>query len=95
MLKDTPGSPLVFLDWTPADSGKVVGHRIYRAEAAGAWQPIGASFEPGYVDLTATVLHTYRYAVSAYVDTGQESALCQPVNIGVPGIRTFLPLVTR
>jgi len=73
----------------------VVGHRIYRAEAAGAWQPIGASFEHGYVDLTAAVLHTYRYAVSAYTEDGHESALSQPVNIGVPGVRTFLPSVAR
>lgn len=90
-----PGSALVFLDWDGPQPDGVAGYRIYRAEGDGAFQPIGSTFEIGYVDLNAAMLHNYRYAVSAYTDSGQESALSAVINTTVPGLRVFLPWLVR
>jgi len=90
-----PGSALVYLDWDGPQPAGVAGYRIYRAEGEAAFEPIGSTFEIGYVDLTATVLHSYRYAVSAYTDSGQESTLSATVRVTAPGLRTYLPAVRR
>ena len=88
-------STLIFLGWEAAADRRVAGYRVYRAGGDGVWQPVGSSFAPGYVDLTAGAASGYRYAVAAYTAGGQESSLSQGVNVGVPGLRTYLPLVTR
>lgn len=90
-----PGSSLVFLDWDDLQMNGIAGYRIYRAEDNGAFQPVGSTFEHGYVDLNASVLHTYRYAVSAYTAAGQESALSASLTVTVPGIRVYLPVIQR
>jgi fibronectin type 3 domain-containing protein len=90
-----PGSSLVFLDWDDLQMEGIAGYRIYRAEDNGTFQPVGSTFEHGYVDLNASELHTYRYAVSAYTTAGQESALSTTLTVTVPGIRVYLPVVLR
>ena len=90
-----PGSPLVFLNWDQPAAGSNAGYRIYRAEGDASLRPIGSALAPGYVDLTATTLHRYRYAVSGYSETGAESEVSAPVNVTVPARRTYLPVVAR
>jgi fibronectin type 3 domain-containing protein len=91
----TIGSPLVFLGWDAVADRRVAGYRVYRAQDGGAWQPVGGSFAPGYVDLTAGVGAAYRYAVAAYTAEGGESPLSLEVRVGERSLRVFLPLVAR
>ena len=88
-----PGSGLVFLGWEATADRRVAGYRVYRAEAGGAWQPLGGSFAPGYVDLTASAGHAYRYAVTAYTAEGGESPLGPQFSVGARPLRIYLPLV--
>ena len=90
-----PGSALVFLGWDAVPDRRVAGYRVYRAQARGTWQPIGGSFAPGFVDLTATVGVAYSYAVATYSANGMESPLSQGLNVTVPPLRVYLPLVVR
>jgi hypothetical protein len=90
-----PGSPLVFLGWDAVADRRVAGYRVYRAQDGGAWQPVGGSFAPGYVDLSASTLAAYRYAVAAYTAEGGESPLSLEVRVGERSLRVFLPLVAR
>jgi len=90
-----PGSALVFLGWDAVADHWVAGYRIYRAQDGGAWQPVGGSFAPGYVDLTAGVGAAYRYAVAAYTAEGSESPLSLEVRVGERLLRVYLPYVER
>lgn len=56
---------------------------------------MGGSFAPGYVDVTASALAAYRYAVAAYTAEGGESPLSQPVGVGERPRRVYLPFVGR
>ncbi len=90
-----PGSALVFLAWDAVADRRVAGYRVYRSEGGAAWQPVGGSFAPGYVDLTAGALGAYRYAVAAYSAEGGESPLSAPIGVGGRALRVYLPLLTR
>jgi hypothetical protein len=90
-----PGSSLVFLGWDAVADRRVAGYRVYRSEDGGAWQPIGGSFAPGYVDLKASVGRAYRYAVTAYAAEGGESPLSAQFSVGTRPLRIYLPLVQR
>jgi hypothetical protein len=90
-----PGSSLVFLGWDGPHPQGVSGYRIYRAESDGPFQSIGSTFQPGYVDLTATMLRSYRYAVAAYTAEGGESPLSPAVGVGERSLRVYLPLTLR
>ena len=90
-----PGSSLVFLGWDPVADRRVAGYRVYRLQADGAWQPVGGSFAPGYVDLTASALAAYRYAVATYTAEGGESPLSPAVGVGSRPLRSYLPLTLR
>lgn len=90
-----PGSPLVFLGWDPVTDRRIAGYRVYRSETGGAWAPIGGSFAPGYMDLSATAGRTYTYAVTAYTASGIESPLSQAASVTAPPLRVFLPMVVR
>ncbi len=88
-----PGSALVFLGWDAVADRRVAGYRVYRSEGDGAWQPIGSSFAPGYVDLTSSATRAYRYAVAAYTAEGVESPLGPQVGVGTRPLSVYLPLV--
>lgn len=90
-----PGSALVFLGWDAVADRRVAGYRVYRSQEGGVWQPVGSSFAPGYVDLTANALGAYRYAVAAYTAEGGESPPSQSVGVGERPLRVFLPFVGR
>ncbi len=89
------GSALVFLGWDAVADRRVAGYRVYRSEDGGSWQPIGASFAPGYVDLTASASAAYHYAVVAYTATGIESPLGPSFGVAGRTVRVYLPLTAR
>ncbi len=88
-----PGSPLVFLGWDAVADRRVAGYRVYRAQDGGVWQPVGSSFAPSYVDVTAGAPDAYRYAVAAYTAEGGESPFSLEVRVGERTLRVFLPYV--
>jgi hypothetical protein len=90
-----PGSALVFLGWDAVADPRVAGYRVYRSENGGAWQPVGGSFAPGYVDLTTGALGAYRYAVAAYTAAAGESPLSPAISVGERPLRVYLPFVGR
>jgi hypothetical protein len=90
-----PGSPLVFLGWDAVADRRVAGYRVYRSQAGGPWQPVGGSFAPGYVDVTASALAAYRYVIAAYTAEGGESPLSLPIGVGARPRRAYLPLLQR
>ena len=90
-----PGSALVFLGWGAEADRRVAGNRVYRAEADGTFQPIGSSFAPGYVDLTASVGRAYRYAVTSYTAEGGESPLSLQISVSARPLQVYLPMVAR
>jgi len=60
------------------------GYRVYRAEG-GAFQPAAKLVEtPSYSDPTVESGKTYRYAVSAIDQLGNESEMSSPVEIAIP-----------
>ncbi len=69
------------------------GYRVYRAGGDGVSQPMGGSFAPGHVDLTAAVGARTRMRSPPSQPRGSESPLSQGVYVGVPGLRIYLPLV--
>lgn len=89
------GSATVFLSWEAATDRRVVGYRIYRAADGGPWEPLGSSFAPGYLDMTAHAGASFSYAVVAYTATGNESPRSTAITVGTRLYRSYLPLVNR
>jgi hypothetical protein len=65
------------LSWQPVTDANLAGYIVYRREGAAAWQrisPAQPTVSPAFHDTQAQPGHTYRYAVSAIGQNGQESA---------------------
>ena len=64
------------ISWQPDTDTDLAGYIVYRAEGEGAWTRISPATpltSPAYRDATAQPGHSYRYAVSAIDQTGNES----------------------
>jgi hypothetical protein len=64
------------LSWQPATDANLAGYIVYRREGNAAWQrisPAQPAVAPAFHDTQAQPGHTYRYAVSAIGQNGQES----------------------
>ncbi|MCJ7696466.1 MAG: hypothetical protein MUO40_13725, partial [Anaerolineaceae bacterium] len=72
------GDSSVFLEWLPVEHEAVVGYRVYRSSDGRIFVPVGSSFIPGFVDLTAVIGNSYQYRVVAYADDGFESEFSDP-----------------
>ena len=89
------GNPLVYLQWTPLTDRRVAGYRVYRSEDGGPFAPVGSTFVEGFVDLTASLDHTYHYAVTTFTIDGVESELSSAMEVGVSSFRVYLPAVLK
>ena len=70
------------LNWSPSPESDLAGYRVYRATAAGAFVKIAdVSAIPSYSDRTPEHGQTYRYAVSSFDRSGNESARSAAVEI--------------
>ncbi len=64
------------LSWQPVTDANLAGYIVYRREGDAAWQrisPAQPAIAPAFHDTQAQPGHTYRYAVSAIGQNGQES----------------------
>jgi len=75
----------VSLVWEPDSEADLAGYRIYRSEGHGAWQKLAdTNTVPSYSDTAAEHGKTYRYAVSAFDKTGNESDRSAAAEIAFP-----------
>ncbi|HET7087241.1 MAG TPA: hypothetical protein VFL17_01185, partial [Anaerolineae bacterium] len=89
------GNSLVYLQWTPLTDRRVAGYRVYRAEDGGPFVPVGSTFVEGFVDLTASLDHTYRYAVTTFTIDGIESELSSALEVATSSYHVYLPVVLK
>ena len=67
----------VDLSWQPVADSDLAGYAVYRREAESPWQRISSAepvVPPAFHDVHVLAGHTYRYAVSAFDQSGHESA---------------------
>jgi hypothetical protein len=73
------------LIWDRNTEPDLAGYRIYRAAAAGAFEKLAdVSQIPSYSDRSVEHGKTYRYAISALDQAGNESARTPAVEVGLP-----------
>ncbi len=89
------GNSLVYLQWTPLSDRRVAGYRVYRSQDGGPFAPVGSTFVPGFVDLTALLDHTYHYAVTTFNVDGVESDLSGATEVGASSFRVYLPVALK
>jgi fibronectin type 3 domain-containing protein len=86
---------MVFLQWTELDDPRIAGYRAYRATDDGDPVPVGSTFVPGFVDLTAELDHTYHYTVVSFTEDGIESQSSNVVDVTLEPWRSYLLLIRR
>jgi len=73
------------LAWDRNSESDLAGYRIYRAEGSGGFNKIAEGSQiPNYSDRAIEHGKSYRYAVSAVDQAGNESARSEPVEVSVP-----------
>ena len=73
------------LMWDRSTAPDLAGYRVYRAAGSGALQKLGETREaPSYSDRDVEPGQSYRYAVTAFDNLGNESAMSAPVEVTVP-----------
>jgi fibronectin type 3 domain-containing protein len=79
------GTQSVELVWDRSAESDFAGYRIYRDAGSGQFERIGESHDaPGFSDKTVEKGKRYRYAVTAYDKSGNESLLSEPVEAFIP-----------
>lgn len=84
-LQATAAGTAVELSWQGDTDADLAGYRIYRAAAGGNFQKVGeTSGLPSYSDKTVMPGQIYRYAVTAFDRSGNESERSAPAEAAVP-----------
>jgi len=84
-LRASAAPESVELTWERNTESDLAGYRIYRAPADGAFERIAeVSQIPSYSDHAVEHGKTYRYAISAFDQTGNESARTAAAEVSVP-----------
>jgi fibronectin type 3 domain-containing protein len=79
------GTQSVELVWDRATESDLAGYRIYRDAGSGQFERIGESHDaPSFSDKTVEKNKRYRYAVTAYDKSGNESALSEVADAFIP-----------
>jgi hypothetical protein len=79
------GTQSVELVWERDIEPDLAGYRVYRDAGTGQFERIGESTgAPSFSDKTAEKGKRYRYGVTAYDQSGNESALSEPFEVAVP-----------
>lgn len=73
------GVAAVQLNWDAPTDSRVAGWRVHRRTAGGAWEPLGATSAPGFLDLSAQFGVSRTYAVTSYSARGVESEYSAPM----------------
>ncbi len=80
-------APAIDLSWQPVTDADLAGYAVYRREGEAAWQRISPPeplASPAFHDAQVQSGHTYRYAVSAISQGGNESARSAETEEPVP-----------
>ena len=84
-LSAVTGTKSVELVWARNTEPDLALYRVYRAAGSGDWQKIGETrATPNYSDRTVAAGSTYRYAVSAVDQSGNESGRSSEVTVVLP-----------
>jgi hypothetical protein len=84
-LAAVPSTASIELVWERNAEPNIVGYRVYRALANGAFERLTDTQElPAYSDHKIEAGKTYRYAVSAVKSNKVESKLSDPVEVAAP-----------
>ena len=83
-LAAVPSTASVELAWERNPEPNVIGYRVYRATANGAFAPLGDVQLPAYSDRKIEAGKTYRYAVTAVKNNRVESKMSAPVEVTLP-----------
>lgn len=79
------GVKTVEISWERSTEPDFKAYQVYRAEGDGPMVKLGAPVtNPSFSDTTVVSGKTYRYAVSAIDDKGNESGMCPAVEITAP-----------
>jgi hypothetical protein len=79
------GTQSVELVWERDIEPDLAGYRVYRDSGTGQFERIGVSASaPNFSDKTAEKGKRYRYAVTAYDQSGNESGLSDPFEVAIP-----------
>jgi len=79
-VRATPSPSTIEVSWDPDTDPDLAGYRVYRAEAGGMFVKIAdTSTIPTYSDHAVENGKTYRYAITAVDQLGNESARSTPV----------------
>jgi fibronectin type 3 domain-containing protein len=79
------GTQSVELVWDRGIEPDLAGYRIYRDAGSGQFEKIGESRDaPSFSDKTVEKGKRYRYAVTAYDTSGNESGLSEPAEAVIP-----------
>jgi hypothetical protein len=84
---DNGAGNAIDLSWQPVTDADLAGYVVYRREGDGEWQrisPAGPLVPPAFHDSQAQPGHSYRYAVSAISQGGNESARSAETEESVP-----------
>jgi hypothetical protein len=77
-LRATPAPNGIELSWEGNTEADLAGYRIYRSEAGGPFERIAEAVLPAYADRMVEHGKTYRYAITSFDRTGNESARTGP-----------------
>jgi hypothetical protein len=84
-LTGLAGSSSIELTWDPDRDPDLRGYHVYRSSGAGAWERLGDLVEtPSFSDRDVKSGMTYRYAVSAVDQSGNESERSKPIEVTMP-----------
>lgn len=84
-LSAVVGTKSVELVWTRNSEPDLALYRVYRSAPGGTWQALGETrATPNYSDRTVAAGQTYRYAVTAVDQSGNESGKSSDVTVTVP-----------
>lgn len=79
------GTQSVELIWERSTESDLAGYRIYRDSGAGQFERIGMSADtPNFSDRKFQAGKRYRYAVTAYDQSGNESGLSEAFEVAIP-----------
>lgn len=84
-LSATPSASTIELSWDANTEPDLAGYRIYRSVNGGAFEKIADVTDiPAYSDRAVQTGRTYRYAVTAFDKSGNESQRSNVVEAGLP-----------
>jgi fibronectin type 3 domain-containing protein len=78
-LRASASAGSIELSWESNGEPDLAGYRVYRSTDGGGFERVGEVNLPAYSDRQAQTGHAYRYAITAFDQSGNESQRSAPV----------------